>query len=647
MTPQPLPAFLSRLSRDTSGNTLAMVAAALLPILAMMGGGLDMGRSYLSQSRLQQACDAGVLAARKRLGSDVAETGVIPAEVTEMGNRFFNINFRNGSYGTEARNFVMTLEDDYSISGEATVEVPTTLIQIFGFDKVDIAVTCEAQLNMNNTDIMFVLDTTGSMRHTNPGETIPRIDAMRSVISDFASQMQSDMTGTARLRYGFVPYASNVNVGGLLKSKWMVDEWTYQSRVASDSGNDQVVNQGDYYSSSSTQISGTKTAIATYVSSSCPADTIVTTWTDPVDAAGNPVDISTKPANYYRTRTRDGIDYACSAIEGGYEITGTNYNNVVDRFTYTLQAGYSYTYDIIEYDYKPVTLDVSGVKGASGDAVSQVWSTITTHTYSPTAAKTYWYEGCIEERETYEIHNYDNVNLDRALDLNIDLVPDPTDDDTRWRPKFMGLDFARAIFWNGSGSFSNGPVNNTRDEYVVPFYLDDLSACPTPARKLGTMTAAEVDSYLASLDPAGKTNHDLGMIWGGRLLSPTGLFQDENADVDGVPTSRHLIFLTDGQTEPSDLVSGAYGIEPIDRRRWKPSSSLTMTEMVEARFTVACNEVKKKNITVWVIAFGTELNPIMTECAGAGHYFEAADSVELNAAFAAIAEKMKRLRITD
>lgn len=58
------PTFLQRFASDRAGNTLAMIAAAIFPMMAMVGGGVDMGRSYLSQSRLQQACDAGVLAAR-------------------------------------------------------------------------------------------------------------------------------------------------------------------------------------------------------------------------------------------------------------------------------------------------------------------------------------------------------------------------------------------------------------------------------------------------------------------------------------------------------------------------------------------------------------------------------------------------------
>ena len=136
--------LLARLLKDSSGNTLAMIAAALVPLLAMVGGGIDMGRSYLSQTRLQQACDAGVLAARKKLGSAVVTTGVVPADVAAVGDRFFNLNFGAGSYGTTNRDFQMTLESDYAISGSATVDVPTTIMNLFGYANVDIAVTCAA-----------------------------------------------------------------------------------------------------------------------------------------------------------------------------------------------------------------------------------------------------------------------------------------------------------------------------------------------------------------------------------------------------------------------------------------------------------------------------------------------------------------------
>ncbi|MEJ2459441.1 MAG: Tad domain-containing protein, partial [Novosphingobium sp.] len=150
-----------------------IVAAAIAPLLALIGGGIDMGRSYVSETRLQQACDAGVLAARKALGSQVVTTGVVPYSVSIIGNRFFNVNFPSGAYGSTDRAFTMTLEADYSISGNASANVPTTIMRVFGQESVPIAVNCEAKLNFSNTDVMMVLDTTGSMNGTNPGDREP------------------------------------------------------------------------------------------------------------------------------------------------------------------------------------------------------------------------------------------------------------------------------------------------------------------------------------------------------------------------------------------------------------------------------------------------------------------------------------------
>ena len=84
--------------------------------------------------------------------------------------------------------------------------------------------------------------------------------------------------------------------------------------------------------------------------------------------------------------------------------------------------------------------------------------------------------------------------------------------------------------------------------------------------KLTELDGDTLDTYLATLKPDGSTYHDIGMIWGGRLISPTGIFAGENGDVsDNQPTNRNLIFLTDGETAPSDISYSSYGIEPLDQ----------------------------------------------------------------------------------
>ena len=57
-------------ARDVRGNTLAIVGAALVPLCAMIGSGLDMSRAYMAKTRLQSACDAAALAGRRIMNND-------------------------------------------------------------------------------------------------------------------------------------------------------------------------------------------------------------------------------------------------------------------------------------------------------------------------------------------------------------------------------------------------------------------------------------------------------------------------------------------------------------------------------------------------------------------------------------------------
>ncbi len=659
----PLAGFLGRLIHDRAGNTLAVIAAALLPLLALVGGGVDLGRGYLVESRLQQACDAGVLAARKRLGSESAVTGDISDDVADTGQRFFNINFRDGSYGSVERSFTMFLEDDFAISGEAAVDLPTSVMKVFGHDKIAIAVDCMAQINFSHTDVMMVLDTTGSMGRTNAGDSQSRIDVLKETVLSFHAQLDAASQAGSRIRYGFVPYSTNVNVLHLLKDEWVVPEWAYQSRKLgiakiekdktyetgwSEIGGTRSESQIDSYAASYSELNG-------YYCPTKPADELDSTEKKTgtvTEAVLGPPPGTKKTETIERTRNGTGYDARLSGTT--CNVFAVSYTDYVDQFKRITEP----TLDVEpKWTYAQYLYDVSDFRTASN--------------------------GCIEERETYEIDDYDNVDLDRALDLNLDLVPgtdtrftnggllddlldfamsfvsdddDDDDDDgkakksktslsydsSKWRPMYPERIFLRQLKWDGSGKFDD-KEKSTKDEYMDPVGLG-TAACPAPARKLAPMTKDELETYLGTLEARGNTYHDIGMIWGGRLLSPDGIFAAENAD-QGSPTARNLIFLTDGQTAPLDIAYSSYGAEPLDQRRWSPKSDLSLTETVEQRFLFTCGEVRKKNITVWVIGFGTELTDLMKQCAGPGHYFEAADATELNSSFATIAETIADLRI--
>jgi Flp pilus assembly protein TadG len=154
--------FLGRLRRDVRGNTLALMAALLIPLAALSGSAVDLARVYAVKTRLQQACDAGALAGRKMMtGSDVLD-----ASDTGPAQTFFKNNFNQGWFKTNQVSFTVAKTSDGQVSGAATATVPMTVMTMFGMGARTVNVTCEARFDVADADIMFVLDTTGSMACT-------------------------------------------------------------------------------------------------------------------------------------------------------------------------------------------------------------------------------------------------------------------------------------------------------------------------------------------------------------------------------------------------------------------------------------------------------------------------------------------------
>ena len=67
---------------------------------------------------------------------------------------------------------------------------------------------------------------------------------------------------------------------------------------------------------------------------------------------------------------------------------------------------------------------------------------------------------------------------------------------------------------------------------------------------------------------SGNTYHDIGLVWGARFASPTGIFASENkATSKGGEIERHIIFMTDGDASTNNTDYAAYGLPWFDRRQ--------------------------------------------------------------------------------
>ncbi|WP_167737451.1 pilus assembly protein [Sphingomonas parva] len=207
---------LSSFKNNERGNALPLMAAAVFPIFASIGAGVDIARAHMTEAKLQEAVDSAALAGRRAMsGNDIATA-------RSDAQAYLGFNFPAGYNGTTPVISTVTSPSTGTVRVTAETRMPTTFMKLFGYDEQKISVSSEATQNFENIDIVLVLDTTGSMDE-NAGNNKTRIQALRAAVREFYKELEPSQTALAnqglRMRFGIVPYSTSVNVGKLLRSK--------------------------------------------------------------------------------------------------------------------------------------------------------------------------------------------------------------------------------------------------------------------------------------------------------------------------------------------------------------------------------------------------------------------------------------------
>ena len=474
---------------------------------------------------------------------------------------------------------------------------------MFGVKPQTITVACQARFDVADTDIVFVLDTTGSMSclpgdddstcntyvgntststYTHPADAslgalsgstgsandsvagypgstgyyVPeksgsRIAAVRQAVVNFYTTVASNADVSTHIRYGFVTYSSTVNAGKAIMNAspgYMVGgsgsngaaTWTYQSRYI------------DPLITSQYQVGNPTTAYDGTAQASCTGSTRT-----PAVTGGQPYTFDT-------TSRATVVGKAWSASQGKCQLTTTTY-------------GPLWTYGPASFDVRNFLTSAAVNDPSKLDGTTNSW------------------QGCIEERGTTAgASSFSTSSL--PADLDPDLLP--TSDATRWRAMWPDV-----IYWRNYGTLSNGfygttgnvvdtaanagdtnsgsfySSNNVPNAFSMYYYGSNQLAkagyttCGKPIRRVSTMTQQDVSNYVNATDfkPIGGTYHDAGMIWGTRMLSTTGVFGGDVAAWPGrQATNKIIVFLTDGAMSPTLTSYSLYGLEfrqAGDRRR--------------------------------------------------------------------------------
>lgn len=529
-------AWMRRFVAETRANTMILTAFFIVPMMGLVGSGVDMARGYMAKTRLQQACDSAVLAGRRAMAN-----GTYSATARAEASKMFSANYPAGYYGSSQVAFTSTADGANDVVGNATAQLPMAMMTLFGMDEFDLAVTCSARLEITNTDVMLVFDTTGSMDGTTTDGTV-KIVALRDAAKAFFDAITA--TGSdGRIRIGMVPYSTTVNVGKILTDTsnggnraWISDTASMPSRAA---------------------------------------------WYDT-----------------YNRRWR------------------YRYQNVT--FPVLLSKNMS----------TPVTAPV----GDGGGNVSEVWG------------------GCIIERDTVDF-GPTTTAPSGAYDMDVDLVPN-ANPQTQWSMMLPKLAFPRGGTGKPSNTAATGYVDagDTNSYQEISDTGGDLGACPSESKRLREFTASDrsvFEGWVNGLTPAGFTYHDVGMAWGVRLISPTGLFASDNTSApNGRPISRHIIFMTDGAMD-NRMAALSHQNYEYTFKRVGGATETDLEARHDNRFQQLCNAAKSRNVTIWVVNLGIPNNASLTACASGDKVFSNYTAAQLRTTFEQIAQQISKLRLTE
>lgn len=191
------------LSSCDRGNVAVVFGLSFIPLVLMLGVGVDYGRAVATRANLQQATDSAALAVAK---------GIVAATTNQQAQSQAQVYLL-----TNVRNAVATVTqatistDRLTLCLDTQAQVPTTIMKIAHVATVTTKATACASMpgGLSPTDtyeIALVLDNSGSMKNSTGGVT--KLQALKDAATSFVSTMFTKASG--RVKFSITPFSSGV-----------------------------------------------------------------------------------------------------------------------------------------------------------------------------------------------------------------------------------------------------------------------------------------------------------------------------------------------------------------------------------------------------------------------------------------------------
>lgn len=570
---------------DRRGNAIVVFAFSAFVIIVATGGALDFTRAQTERSRLQDAADAATLRA-------TSLTEVSEAEQQAAADKTFELNQGSSGLHIVSRTLSKVVSgNNTDLTYNVEAELDTVFLHMVGFKTLPLSVVSKAQAQLRKSEIVLVLDATGSMQ----GD---RMTHLKTSVETVLNELDNGSGNKSGTKVGIVPFNTQVRIPPAIDYDFInyreaTGGWTCVSGVKGCSLVLEAYNKVCYHAADPVQCkSRAKIYYRTYVESG-------RNYTEVTAVSYEGSTVYTSLLRYYITQKWQNGGTSCNKETGkctSYDGKYVNaevweddpYQKGQVKLTYD-EKDYNKSYGSDSYNqshFKATYSTSSGFGAAESKTVTSSSRGVPTIIHNPAVKgtppkqleadgkKSEW-KGCITDR----LGGYD----------------------TSWEAPKKEL----------TNSLYIAAVCSSNDLAEVMELTEDIS---------------KAKSHIEKLKPAGETNITIGMQWGLEVLSPPAPMTG-GVEFGDKQTLKYLLLVTDGENKTNGF---GESIANIDKRTKK-----------------ACETAKSKGVTVFVVRVMEGNTELLRNCASRPEYFYDLKSADqLGQALQDVFNAMKKTRLT-
>lgn len=195
--------------RSERGNVAIITALAIVPLLAILGGGVDIVRATTMSARLSAAVDSATLAS-----ANLTNTGNVETVI----NEYIDANFVGQEDIRDTINVSFTANtaiNAKTVTVSASGHIDTYFLSLFGIQTLPISSSSVATQSKTNVEIAMVLDISSSMRGN-------KIANLKTAADSFVRQIFDDQDSIDVTSMSVIPFGGTVNIGEDLFNQFAV-----------------------------------------------------------------------------------------------------------------------------------------------------------------------------------------------------------------------------------------------------------------------------------------------------------------------------------------------------------------------------------------------------------------------------------------